>query len=331
MRMSEAERSAAGFLMVGFDGPTLPEATGELLGRGAFGAILFARNFVDRRQVAELCAAIKDVADRPIAIAVDHEGGRVQRFRGSGFTETQPMRDLGRNPEGAEDRARALGQLFAAELRPLGIDIDFAPVLDVDSNPANPVIGERSFSSDPQLVARLGAAFVEGLQEGGVAACGKHFPGHGDTDRDSHLDLPRLSHDVARLKATELVPFQAAIHARVACVMTSHILFTALDSQRPATMSKRVLSLLRDELKYGGVVVSDDLEMKAIAEHFPLPGSAVDAVLAGCDLLLVCHTLALQQSIIETLARAILDGSIPADRVLDAEVRRANLARRFVR
>jgi beta-N-acetylhexosaminidase len=171
----DAERDAAGFLMIGFDGPSLTEEARAILRRGAFGAILFARNFTDRAQVAELNRTIKSVDDRPIAVAVDHEGGRVQRFRGPGFTDTLAMRDLGRHAPGSEDRARALGQLFAAELRPIGIDIDFAPVLDVDSNPANPVIGERSFSPDAETVARLGVAMIEGLQAGGLAACGSTF------------------------------------------------------------------------------------------------------------------------------------------------------------
>ncbi len=331
MRTELATKSAAGFLMIGFEGETLPPRTAEILRQGAFGAILFARNFVDRTQVSHLCHAIKSLDDRPIAVAVDHEGGRVQRFRGPGFTDTRAMRDLGVHPEGAEERARALGQLFAAELRPLGIDIDFAPVLDVDSNPANPVIGERSFSTDPYVVARLGAAFIEGLQAGGVAACGKHFPGHGDTDIDSHLALPRIGHDLARLRRVELVPFEASVKAHVASIMTSHILFTALDADRPATMSPRLLALLREELKFDGVLVSDDLEMKAIAEHFPMPDAAIDAVVAGCDVLLACHTLALQDAMIETLAKAIHDERIPAERVLEAEVRRAQMARKFVR
>jgi len=316
--------------MIGFDGPVLTGDAEELLRRGAFGAILFARNFVDRAQVRELSGAIKAAANRPIAVAVDHEGGRVQRFRGLGFTDTPPMRELG-SVDGAPERARARGRLFAEELRPIGIDIDFAPVLDVDSNPRNPVIGERSASADPARVAQIGAAFIDGLQSGGVAACGKHFPGHGDTDQDSHFDLPRLPHTLERLRTLELAPFRAAIEAGVASIMTSHILFTALDAARPATMSPAVLQgLLRDELGFDGVIVSDDLEMKAIASHFPMPGAAVDAVRAGCDLLLCCHTASLQRSIIDGLAQAIRDGSISRAAVDAAHRRLAALANRYV-
>jgi beta-N-acetylhexosaminidase len=330
-RLSDAERAAAAFLMIGFDGPDLTDGARSLVSRGAFGAILFARNFADREQVGGLCRSIKSAApDRPVAVAVDQEGGRVLRFRGAGFTDVPAMRDVGLH--GGPGRARAIGALLASELRPLGIDIDFAPVLDVDSNPANPVIGERSFHRGPERVAECGAALVEGLQSGGVAACGKHFPGHGDTDLDSHHHLPRLAHDLARLRAIELVPFRAAIAAGVASIMSSHILFPALDATRPATMSPAVLDgILRKELGFTGTVFSDDLEMKAIAEHYPMPGAAVDAARAGCDVLLVCHTAELQEAILAAVAKAIVDGTLPAGRVAEAEARRNALAARFVR
>jgi beta-N-acetylhexosaminidase len=344
MHSRDAEREAAAFLMIGFDGPALTSAALRLLERGAFGVILFARNFVHRSQLAELCAEIKAIGRaRPgptaghhrVAIAVDQEGGRVQRLRGPGFTDLPSARDIGRfagaSLEDAEERAAALGRLCASELRPLGIDINFAPVLDVDSNPANPVIGDRSYSSDPQVVARLGVAFIRGLQAGDVAACGKHFPGHGDTDRDSHLELPRLDHDLDRLGRIELLPFQAAAKADVAAIMTSHILFPALDPTHPATMSAKVLGLLRSELRYEGLVVSDDLEMQAIADHHDLPEAAIAAVNAGCDLLLVCHDAARQEAIVAGLAKAIADGRCSAERVVEAATRRSRVLTRFVR
>jgi beta-N-acetylhexosaminidase len=331
MPTNASERAAARLLMIGFDGLEPTPEVEALIRRGVGGVILFARNFRDRAQVAGLCRRLKSLASGPLAIAVDHEGGRVQRFRGTGFTDTPPMRDLGSHPEG-ERRARAYGALFAAELRPLGIDIDFAPVLDVDSNPANPVIGERSFSRDAETVGRLGRALIEGLQSGGVAACGKHFPGHGDTSTDSHLELPRLTHGLERLRAVELVPFRSAVAAGVASIMTSHIVFSALDPTQPATMSPQVIDgLLRGELGYDGVVVSDDLEMKAIAAHFPMPEAAIQAIKAGCDLLLVCHDPRLQAATLDGLARAIADGTIPAERVASAHRRLDRLFASFVR
>ncbi|MBL9118491.1 MAG: beta-N-acetylhexosaminidase [Phycisphaerae bacterium] len=338
MTSTSAERAASGFMMIGFDGHEVTSHVSEFIRSGAFGVILFARNYTNRDQVLALSSAVKacPASGAGVAVAVDHEGGRVQRFRGPGFTDSPPMRDMtrewGAHLNGPEHRARALGQLFAVELRPIGIDIDFAPVLDVDSNPDNPVIGERAFSHDAEIVAALGAAVIEGLQSGGVAACGKHFPGHGDTDMDSHHHLPRLNHDLERLRRVELVPFRAAIRAQVASIMTSHILFSALDPTRPATMSPVVLrGILRDELGFDGVIVSDDLEMKAIAEHFEMPGAAVEAAKAGCDLLLCCHTPSLQCAIRDALAKAIRDGELSEERVAESERRRATLASRYVR
>jgi beta-N-acetylhexosaminidase len=188
----------ARLLCVGFDGHAVTPELREVIARGVRNVILFARNFVDRTQLAGLCREVKALAPpgESILVCVDHEGGRVQRFL-TGFTHIPPMREVGRiagedELETAEHRARSLGHLIAGELRSCGIDLNLAPVLDVDSNPANPVIGERSFGRDPHLVARLGGAMIDALQSRGMAACGKHFPGHGDTSSDSHFHLPRL-------------------------------------------------------------------------------------------------------------------------------------------
>ena len=203
-------------------------------------------------------------------------------------------------------------------------------MLDVDSNPANPVIGDRAFSEDPNVVARLGAAFIDGLQGEGVAACGKHFPGHGDTTVDSHLALPRLEHDRARLAAIELVPFRAAIRADVAAIMTAHILFTALDAEHPATLSEAVLGpLLRDELGYRGVVVSDDLEMRAVADHYGIEEAAVRAVRAGCDQLLICRHPELLARAHEALVKAVESGALPRARLMEAAERVRGLKRTY--
>jgi beta-N-acetylhexosaminidase len=197
---------------------------------------------------------------------VDQEGGRVARLK-EPWTVWPAARAVGRT--GSAATAREMGQALAEELRACGIRYDFAPCVDVDTNPRNPVIGDRSFGDDPDLVARLGAAMIEGLQQGGVAASAKHFPGHGDTDVDSHLDLPSVDHSRARLDEIELRPFRAAIAAGVASVMTSHVLVREIDDARPATLSPAVITgLLRQELGYTGVVVTDDLEMQALAKHW---------------------------------------------------------------
>ena len=204
---------------------------------GIFGAILFKRNVGTARETAALCRDIKTRAGRPFILSVDQEGGRVARLRGEPFTALPSMRELGQR--GDEGLAERVGRLLAHELRAVGFDWDFAPVLDVDTNPANPVIGDRSFSRDADEVARLGVALGRGLEAGGVASCGKHFPGHGDTTTDSHLTLPRLPHDLERLRRVELVPFRAFAQAGLASLMTAHVLFDALEPGVPATMSHK--------------------------------------------------------------------------------------------
>jgi len=193
--------------------------------------------------------------------------------------------------------------------------------VDVDTNPANPVIGDRSLSRDPAVVGQLGAALARGLQRAGVAACAKHFPGHGDTSQDSHVDLPRLPHALPRLLEVELAPFAALARAGVAAVMTAHVVFEALDAARPATLSPPVLALLRERCGFTGCCVSDDLEMKAIAAHVPLEVAAPGAVAAGVDQLLVCHTPAVQHGAIDLVRRAVEEGRLPRTRLAEAKGR----------
>ena len=184
---------------------------------------------------------------------------------------------------------RQVGRAIGDELRALGLDIDFAPVLDVHTNAANPIIGERAFGRDADTVSRRALAFARGLDAAGILACGKHFPGHGDTDTDSHLELPRIDHDWDRLDKVELAPFKAAAAANLPMIMTAHVVFAALDAQRPATLSEQVVTgLLRNKLGYRGVIVSDDLDMRAIAGQMGADHAAIAAVRAGCDALLLC-------------------------------------------
>ncbi|MCA9286297.1 MAG: beta-N-acetylhexosaminidase [Phycisphaerales bacterium] len=322
-----AELLAHRLLCVGFHGTTMSAALRDQVQRGVRAVALFARNYESPAQLRALCAEIRDAAEGPMIVAVDHEGGRVQRFR-EGFTAIPAMREVG--DTASAEHAMALGQTMAAELAGVGVNLDFAPVLDVDTNPANPVIGPRSLGADPALVARLGCALLEGLQSGGVAACAKHFPGHGDTDLDTHFDLPRLPHPMDRLRACELVPFRAAIAAGVASIMTAHVVFPALDPDRPATMSPAVVDgLLRRELGFDGLVFTDDLEMKAVADHFGSVEAALAAVRAGCDLLCVCSDADLQARIAESLARAIADGALARQQVARAIGRADRVRARF--
>jgi beta-N-acetylhexosaminidase len=213
------------------------------------------------------------------------------------------MRDVGR--VGDEKLAYEIGRVLGREIRAVNVDVDLAPVLDVDTNPGNPVISSRSFGPTPELVAKMGVALLRGLQDEGVAATAKHFPGHGDTSKDSHFDLPELpSHDIQRLEKIELPPFEAAINAGIACIMTAHVIYPRID-KLPATLSKRILDgLLRQRLRFDGYLMSDDMQMKAIAEHFGFDEAIVTAVNAGVDLLWICHSVELQNQAIDVLIRA---------------------------
>ncbi len=320
------DHDVAGLFCVGFHGKAPSPEVKELIRRGVHGVILFSRNIDDAEQVAALVADLKRLAGRPLLVSVDQEGGRVARLRAAqGFTELPPMRAIGEAGDAA--LAHDVGALLGRELRAVGIDQDYAPVVDVDTNPANPVIGDRSFSRDASMVARLGAALAAGLQSERVAACAKHFPGHGDTSQDSHRDLPHLPHALERLREVELLPFRALARAGVASMMTAHVVFDALDPRRPATLSPEVMRVLREEVGFRGCAVSDDLEMKAVAGHFPLEEAAPGAVLAGVDALLVCHAAEVQHRAIDLVRRAVEDGRIPPERIAEARGRIAALLR----
>lgn len=292
----------ASLVCIGFDGMEPTPFLEEALCAGVSTVILFARNVGDPNATRCTCARIRELAGRPILIAIDQEGGKSRRLV-DGFTLVPAMRTLA---EGGEDAVRQAAAITANELRRVGIGLDFAPVVDVDTNPTNPVIGERSFSSDPGIVSELGAAWIGAMQSGSVAACAKHFPGHGDTSEDSHHELPRLPHSLERLREVELPPFRAAITAGVAAIMSAHVIIEAIDPGVPATLSPRVLQgILREELDFGGLIISDDLEMEAIAGKRDIGDAAVDAIHAGVDLVLCCHREDRQRCVLESLERKL--------------------------
>jgi beta-N-acetylhexosaminidase len=285
------------------------------------GVILFARNIEAPEQVAEVSRDVQALAtDLPLWVSVDQEGGRVARLKAP-FTEWPPMAVLGRS--GDVQLAQRFATALAAELRAVGITLDYAPVLDVHTNPKNPVIGDRALAEDADSVGRLGVAIIRGLQENGVAACGKHFPGHGDTSVDSHLELPLVEHPPDRIRRVECVPFREAIRAGVAFIMTAHVLVPAFDEEKPATLSPLIVqSLLRNELDFQGVILSDDLEMKAIAKTYTVPDAAVEAIAAGCDGLLVCSgDVEAQLATLEALIHAVEQEKISYKRLQDALTR----------
>jgi beta-N-acetylhexosaminidase len=327
-----AIRREIGQLLIGsFPGTTIPVEMRALAREFSLGGVIvFARNVEAPEQIAEVSTDLQSLTPAgPLWVSVDQEGGRVARLRAP-FTEWPPMAVLGRS--GSVDLAERFGAALGAELRSVGITLDYAPVLDIHTNPANPVIGDRALATDAANVARLGAAIIRGLQGQGVAACGKHFPGHGDTSVDSHLDLPVVDHPPDRLRRVEWVPFLEAVRADVAFMMTAHLLVPSLDDQRPATLSPTIVQgLLREELGFEGVIVSDDLEMKAIAKTYDAPEAAVQAVVAGCDSVLVCSGDAqAQAATLEALVYAVEGNRIPFARLDDALARVRRAKERFL-
>src|SRR4051812_11375870 len=324
-------RQIGQLLIAGFNGEQIPVELRSLAREfGLGGVILFARNVADPEQVAELCHDAGRISDDvPAWVSVDQEGGRVARLKAP-FTEWPPMASLGRS--GDVELAARFARALAEELRAVGITLDYAPVLDVHTNPRNPVIGDRALAEKAAEVARLGAAIIRALQGAQVAACGKHFPGHGDTSVDSHLELPLVEHPIERLREVEFLPFKAAIEAGVATIMTAHVFMPALDERHPATLSKRIVTgLLRDELQYPGVILSDDLEMKALANDRKVADSAVLAIEAGCDGVLICsgdHDT--QAAALEALVYAVETERLPLTRVEDALKRQRRAKERFL-
>lgn len=257
------------------------------------GVILFKKNFHHDQPYPEWLEAHRRLIDEVrsvigrerLLVAIDHEGGRV--------TRTPPPITRFAAARHQAPTARAVGHAMAAELASLGINLSFAPVMDVDSNPANPVIGDRAFGRTFEDAARAGLELMAGLEEGGLIACPKHFPGHGDTRTDSHVGLPVLDLDLDALRKRELVPFQRAIAAGARLLMTAHILFPAIDADNPATFSPRIIQdLLRSEMGYGGVVVTDDLGMHAVSPLLERPDCAPRLIAAGCDLIMLCSHFA---------------------------------------
>ena len=308
-------------LLPGFAGTTLPDDYRELLAQGLGGICYFGSNTADGpAALAELSAAITD-ANPHAVIAVDEEGGDVSRLH-----TREPSPVLGPAALGAVDDVALtedVGRWVGTELAAVGVTLDLAPDADVNSNPHNPVIGTRSFGADASRVAAHVAAWTRGLQSTGVAACAKHFPGHGDTATDSHLDLPRIDVDADTLASRELVPFGAAVEAGVAAVMTSHIVVPALDPERPATLSPIVLAMLREVLEFDGVIVSDALDMAGASAATGVPEAAVRALAAGCDLLCIGpdKPASLVEEIRDAIVRAVDDGRLSAVRLAEAAAR----------
>jgi beta-N-acetylhexosaminidase len=273
--------------LLGFEGDSLSAELVEYFAQGLAGVVIYPRNFSSVEGLRKLTGEIRRAAGRPVLIGIDQEGGTRFALR-EPFTAWPSAAELGRagDPALAEQVARAM----AVELRTVGCNLNFAPMLDLHVNQDSPVTKERSFGSDPYRVARMGAAFEQGLRAGRVLSCAKHFPGHGDTVVDPHLDLPVFMGTMERLESTELIPFAAAIASGVPTIMTAHILLPKIDPENPASLSRILLDgLLRRRMGFGGMIFADDLGMGAIAKRYGPGEAAVQSLRAGTDIAMLCH------------------------------------------
>lgn len=316
--------------MLGFTGKTLtPELTDFFSDLKPGGVILFSRNLENPAQIVELTNSLQKLAKAdPLLIAIDQEGGRVSRLP-SGFTIFPPCAWFGEC--NSTEMAYAASAVTAKELRAVGINMNMAPVLDVNTNPANPVIGDRAVSGDPAQAAELGLAIMRGLQDHRVVACGKHFPGHGDTSADSHLELPTVTASAERLQRVELRPFAQVIPHGLASIMTAHVLYPALDPDSPATLSASILTgILRTQLRFDGLIVTDDLEMRAIVDHHGIEDASIRALHAGADMLLICKDPTRQVKAMEAVLHAVERGEIASERITASLARLAKVKRTYL-
>lgn len=304
--------------LVGFNGYSVPnDFKKSMQDYNLGGTIYFKRNVQSPAQLAELSNEVQFLCrakdQPPLFISIDHEGGKVNRLVKpfTKFPGNDYLGELGSPKVGFE-----FGAVLGKELKAVGINMNYAPVVDVNTNPNNPIIKNRAFSSDPEVCAKLGSAVSRGIQKMGVISVAKHFPGHGDTKEDSHLTLPKVHKSVEDLENCELIPFRRSIRSRVEGIMTAHIINTAIDPELPATLSEKTITgILRNSLRFSRLIISDDLEMKAISDNFGAEQAAVLAVNAGCDILIYRGDGGFPVAPIEAVIKAVEDKQIPMAKI----------------
>lgn len=325
------EEKIGQMLLAGIDGTQVDSQAKRMIAEdGIGGIILYKDNILNLKSMVTLINDLKksnSVNPVPLFMSVDQEGGKVSRMP----DEYAAMPGSGKvGTAGNPDSARMMGSLLAREVLSAGFNMNFAPVLDINSNPANPVIGDRSFGSTAEIVTPLGIAEMKGIAEAGVIPVVKHFPGHGDTSVDSHLELPVVNKSAAELAKLEWLPFQAAIKEQADAVMVAHILYPELDTDKPASLSKPIIGeLLREQMGYNGVVITDDLTMGAITDHYTLAAAAVDTVLAGSDILLIAHNYENEQAVRNALLTNVKDGTIAETRINESVYRILSLKHKY--
>lgn len=318
------EEKIGQLFIVGFKGTTPDNALMELIReKHVGGVILFKRNIKYPEKLLRLNNLIKEINSVsnkvPLFISVDEEGGRISRMP-ERLSKLPSAKSIGEIND--ENLSYEVGNLLAHLTKAFGFNMNFAPVLDILSNPENTVIGDRAYGTVPEVVVKNGIKVMEGIRDGGVVPVVKHFPGHGDTTVDSHVGLPAVNYDMDRLGSFELVPFQSAINNRADAVMIAHILMTNIDPENPATLSRILITdLLREQMGFDGVVISDDMTMDAIDKNYNIGDAAIKAVLAGCDILLVCHGYEEQLEVINAVNAAVNDGRISEERLNESVCR----------
>lgn len=317
-------------ILAGISGTTMDTNTKKLISQFHVGGIIFYKdNLESTAQTIQLVNQLKtgNSSSLPLLLGIDQEGGRITRLPG-GLINFPPNGQIGKvnNPK----FSYKVGTLLGSELKEFGLNLDFAPVLDIDSNPNNPVIGDRSFGNNAEIVSKLGIQTMKGIQSQNVITTIKHFPGHGDTSVDSHLDLPVVNKSLKELKELELIPFERAINQGADVVMVAHILLPQLDKTNPGTMSKAVMTdLLRKQLGFTGVIITDDMTMGAITEHFDIGKAAVESVKAGSDIILVGHDYNNVVKIISSLKAAVQNGKISEQRLNQSIERIIQLKKKY--
>lgn len=326
------EEKIGQLLMVGIEGKVLDEDTKDFLQQHKVGGvILFGRNIENPEQVGRLTGQLQDIKSGPagvgMLIGTDQEGGRVNRLPGEKgrFPTAKSLAESGR-----PDNVREAAGQMAVQLKEMGINMNFAPIMDINSNPDNLVIGDRAFGDNPETVSVMGLAFIQGTLDQGIIPVAKHFPGHGDTLVDSHTDLPVVEHSMDRLNSFELIPFQQAVDKEVPAIMSAHILLPQLDKDYPATLSSNIINgILREQFGFNGVVFSDDLDMGAITKLYGPGEAAVRAVKSGIDILLVGHTREGMVQAFDALVAAAVSGDIDSDMIDRAVLRVLTMKERF--